>query len=128
MLSRILGGGLLLSLVANGFLYARFEHAKLETQTLVSQAALAANQHWKETAFAMDAAHRAEVADLRNRLTLSDQVTKDSRLRAENAEANLRTFRGAQKSQAAQDTHYQSWAATPLPTGVADRLKALDGQ
>lgn len=125
MLSRILGGGLLLSLVANGFLYARFEHAKLETQTLVSETALAANAHWKETAFAMDAAHQAEVTELRRRLELSDQVTKDSRLRAENAEANLRAFRGAQKSQAAQDPQYQSWAATPLPDGVANRLREL---
>lgn len=106
MLQRILGIGLALSLAANLTMAAMLEHSKRE---------------WAE--------ERAQIAEdvataLRSHQEQSDLVTREAMRRAENAERNLRTFRGDLNT-ALTDPTYKAWAETELPAGVAERLEAL---
>lgn len=125
MFARILGGLLALSLTGNAFLYARLEHAKLQTQTLVSQVATDANALLTESLGHQATAYDARVAELQRRLEQSDAVTRAALARADNMEDNVRKFRGESAAQAARDPDYASWAATKVPAGVNDRLQEL---
>lgn len=108
MLTKILSGGLLASVLANAALAFMLERNKAA---------------W--------ASERAQIATdvataLRSHQALSDVVTREAMARAENSEANLRKFRGDLDSAAKSDPHYDSWAQTKLPAGVAERLGAIE--
>jgi hypothetical protein len=45
--------------------------------------------------------------------------------RQRRAEENLMVFRNATRTQEQNDENYREWSSTPLPDGVADRLREL---
>lgn len=62
---------------------------------------------------------------LRNKLRAMEKATLDAHKRARLAEDKLLSFRSQAEKEREDNEEYREWADTPLPGGVADRLREL---
>lgn len=69
------------------------------------------------------AAERSAVAELRASLDAAATANREAIERRERAEANLRTIAAQMRTQRETDETYREWSESPLPDGVADRLR-----
>lgn len=69
------------------------------------------------------AAEKSARAELRAKMDAAAAANQEAQERREIAEANLRTIEAQMRTQRETDETYREWADTPLPDGVADRLR-----
>lgn len=69
------------------------------------------------------AAEKRALADLRAKMDAVAAANQEANERRQIAEANLRTIEAQMRTQRETDEDYREWADTPLPDGVADRLR-----
>lgn len=69
------------------------------------------------------AAEKSARADLTARLNAAAAVNQEAKDRRVKVEASLRTLEAAMRTQRETDETYRAWSDTPLPDGVADRLR-----
>ena len=125
MLRRILLGLALLSLAGNGVLYGQLQRAKRDIVQVKAEATAAANERLATALELQAEADAARVTELLRRLEVSDQVASAA-IDRERATRDLVTqYQREQEARASQDASYAAWAHTPLPEGVADKLRAL---
>lgn len=62
---------------------------------------------------------------LRNDMKAMREANRDARIRAQLAEDKLLHFRSQVEKEQESNEDYSEWADTPLPGGVADRLREL---
>jgi len=70
---------------------------------------------------------RSAVAELRASLDAVAAANQEAIARRTKLEADLRTIEAQIKAQRKTDETYREWADTPLPDGVADRLREAAG-
>ena len=68
-----------------------------------------------------------QVTQLQSQLADANKVGAEALERQRTAETRLRKFRAEQEAQKHDDETYAAWASTPLPDGVAERLRAASG-
>jgi cytoskeletal protein RodZ len=73
------------------------------------------------------AEERSARARLAANLDAVAAANKEAVERRHQAEAKLRTFEAEMRTQREKDDAYREWADTPLPDGVADRLREAAG-
>jgi chromosome segregation ATPase len=69
------------------------------------------------------AAEKSARADLTARLTAAAAANREARERRVEVEASLKTLEAEMRAQRETDETYRKWSDTPLPDGVADRLR-----
>lgn len=122
---RAAGIALAVSVAANAGLWYAYRGALLDTERVRTEVLAGANARLAESLNHQATAYEERVAELQRRLELSDAVTASALARAEAAADEMRRFRARISAESAEDPTYRAWAETPLPPGVADRLREL---
>lgn len=73
------------------------------------------------------AEERSAVAELRANLAAVAIANEEAEMRKEELSRQLASLRGMMEQQRKNDETYRAWSDTPLPDGVADRLRQAAG-
>ena len=84
------------------------------------------NEETHEIALEALARERATNAQLQEALELAESASREALERRQRSEAALSSLQEEMEAQREVDPEYAEWSDTPLPDGVADRLRRKD--
>ena len=115
--------GLLIASLLSGaaYMWYNFKQGLIEQGTQVCVQII--NQETMEHLAGALAAEKSARAELTAKLTAAAAVNQTARDRHQSLQRQLTELELAMEEQARTDNEYKEWGDTPLPSGVADRLR-----